>query len=127
MDDDFAQVSVGASQLHLLIADYFMNEVPSDYIEIVSETQAGNASGSLWIVCLQESAVTTYIHNGIGYWVRPALLFTQEQAAYIRCYVGFSPESGKFLKLLGRSARSGLSVWIESDPVAHVLSIERMH
>lgn len=127
MDEDFARVSVGTSRLHLLIADYFMDEIPSDYMEIVTETQASNNGDTLWIVCLQESTISTFTHNGIGYWVRPAHLFRQEQGAYVRCYVGFSPESGKFLKLLGRSSRSGLSVWMESGPVTHLLDIERMH
>lgn len=131
MDEDFAQVSVGSSRLHLLIADYFMNEIPSDYMEIVTETQANDKSDTLWVICLQESTVSTYTHNGIGYWVRPAQLLAREQGvfpgAYVRCYVGFSPESGKFLKLLARSSRSGLSVWMESGPVTHVLDIQRMH
>lgn len=131
MDEDFTQVSVGASRTHLLIADYFMNETPSEYATIVAETKVGSRNDPLWVVGLQEETLTTYIYNDIGYWVRPAQLLAREHGifpgTYVRCHVGFSPESGKFLKLMARRAHGSLSVWMESEPVTHVLDITHRH
>lgn len=130
MNEDFEQVSVGTSRLNLLIADYFMNEITSDHMKITTETQTGSTNDTLWIVGLQEDTLTTYTYKDIGYWVRPAKLLAREHGvfpgAYVNCQVGFSPESGKFLKLLARSEHGSLSVWMESEPVTHILSIEHM-
>jgi hypothetical protein len=141
MDDGFEQMPLGALQSHLLIADYFTGAIEPkravpgchdpENVEIEVETLPIDNRDTLWIIGLQEDVLDTYTHNGVGYWVRPAHLRVREHGtplgSYVRCYVGFSPESGKLLKLLGRSSTSKLSVWMESGPVTSILHIERTH
>jgi hypothetical protein len=119
-------VPVGTARFNLLIADCFMGELPPECTEIEVETQADNRQSAFWYVSLQGDRLSTFVYHDVGYWVRQGILFTQEQNAYIPCHIGFSPESGKLLKLLGRSSRSDLSVWMESGPVSHLLYIGTM-
>jgi hypothetical protein len=127
MDDDFGHLSVNAARLHLMIADLFMEVAPSNYTEIEVETQTDQGASILWYVSLQEGTLNTFVHDDIGYWVRQAVLFTPAQnSSYIRCHIGFSPETGRFLKLLGRGSSGDLSVWLESGPVTHILHLGHM-
>lgn len=127
MDEEFRYAPIGTLRLHLLIADLFMEAAPANYTEIEVETQTDQGPDILWYVSLQEGTLGTFMHDGLGYWTRQAVLFTPAQnSSYIRCHIGFSAESGKFLKLLGRSSSSELSVWIESGPVTHILHLGYM-
>jgi hypothetical protein len=124
MDESYVRAPLGTTRLNLLIADCFTGNTQPIFTEIEVETQTDGRNGALWVVSLQDGKLEKFLYKDIGYWVRQAVLFTKEQAAHIQCRVGFSPESGKFLKLLERSAQGGLSVWMESGPVTHILRIE---
>lgn len=123
MDENYVWTPIGTARLHLLIADYFTGDIISNDAKIEVETQTTGRDGALWVVSLQNGKLGKFLYKDVGYWVRHAELFTQEQAARIKCQVGFSPETGKLLKLLERSARGSLSVWMESGPITHILHI----
>lgn len=126
MDEDYEHTLPGAAHLRLFIADCFTIDThpPIARLEVETTPHSSTRRSSLWVVSLLDGALEKFLHHNIGYWVREAELYTDEQRANIRCQVGFSPETGRFLKLLPRNSDGKLNVWMESGPIAHILLSE---
>ena len=124
MDDSYAWMPIGTARQYLQISDHFTGTNASPNVRIEAETMTDTGEGALWsLTLLPGYDAAAYAHEGIGYWVRLAILTTKEMDK-ILCPLGFSPESGKFLKLLQLGPGGYLSVYFQSGPVTHILNIE---
>lgn len=120
MTESYTQLPSATARLNLLVADHFSGH-ENPIAEIDAETRAPNGS-AIWTVSLLEGEPTTFGYLGLGYWVRHAVLSTGGQL-YIRCQVGFSAESGRFIKLLPYHPEAKPGVWLLSGPLTHLLSV----
>ena len=121
MSEISSDLATDTSQVKSRIADHFSGRAnPLVEIEVLT---AAESPCNVWAIQLMTGDAEAFKYQGYDYCVRHAVLSNPEQSD-ILCQVGFSPETGRFLKLLPYKPRGYLTLWLASGPLTHLLYLE---